>query len=302
MSDDAAADPPATHMLWSLFEDVRTGNEEATRRFIADYGQFLGDMVEDLARVPEVIRDDEAMVGEWVQFIVFVASLLADQGDSRLLRRLTGPDDNPIERWNDLLFQAQQLRAEGRYEASDAVIGELLPELRSSRGTAVTSLIGKTLGLAGANAFDRGDNEAALRLTDEALRECERSGDTEGVAIYAQNLATIAAAAQEQAPSPVRRHLVAAQRLHDAGRLAEALEQVRAAVAALDDDDGPDNAYRAKAHGLLGMILFRLGDLTAALDHTRKALTAGQESGDPAAVEIYGANLAVIERAMSPTP
>lgn len=299
MSDgtEPGFEPPATHVLWPLFEDVRSGNDQATLRFIADYGRFLGDMFEDLARVPGTIRDDEAAVGEWVQFIVFVASLLAEQGDDRLLNLLTGPASNPIERWNDLLLHAQQLRAEGRYAASDDVIAPLLAELRSARGTAVTALIGKTLGLAGANAFDRGDHQAALRLTDEALRECERSGDAEGVAIYTQNLATIAAAAEQDERSPAREHLVAAQRLHDAGRLAEAHEQSGAALAAVDAAAGPDHAYRAKAHGLMGMILFRQGDLAGALEHTRRAVEAGQESGDPAAVEIYGANVIVIERA-----
>jgi hypothetical protein len=60
--------------------------------------------------------------------------------------------------------------------------------------------------------------------------------------------------------------------------------------------DAPERGYRSKAHGLLGMILYRMHDPTWAEEETTLALEAGKEAGDEAAVVIYTANLDVLRR------
>lgn len=52
----------------------------------------------------------------------------------------------------------------------------------------------------------------------------------------------------------------------------------------------------ASAHGLLGMILYRMHEPTWAEEETRLALEAGKEAGDEAAVVVYTANLDVLRR------
>jgi hypothetical protein len=96
----------------------------------------------------------------------------------------------------------------------------------------------------------------------------------------------------------VRRRLARAQQLHDAGRLAEAHDLVVGVVADVDDapPDSVSRRYRSKAHGLLGMVLYRLKDLAGAEEHTLLALEAGREEGDEAAMVIYPANLDVLRR------
>src|SRR6266567_1247806 len=153
-------------------------------------------------------------------------------------------------------------------------------------------------GMAGANAFDRSEMVAAQRLTDEALRECERTGDVAGVTIYSENLANLVTTSDGAGQGAFRRRLARAQKLHDAGRLIEARTLLLDVIAVVDaaPRDAPERGYRSKAHGLLGKIFYRMHDPTWAEDETRLALEAGKEAGDEAAVVIYTANLDVLRR------
>ena len=76
----------------------------------------------------------------------------------------TCPADNPIVRWQNARGQAERLRADGRFVASDELLTGVIAELRKSSGTAVDAMLGPALGMVGANAFDRGDMVAAQRL------------------------------------------------------------------------------------------------------------------------------------------
>jgi hypothetical protein len=76
----------------------------------------------------------------------------------------TCPADNPIVRLQNALGQAERLRADGRFVASDELLTGVIAELRKSSGTAVDAMLGPALGMVGANAFDRGDMVAAQRL------------------------------------------------------------------------------------------------------------------------------------------
>ncbi len=274
--------------MWGAFQAGDIGTVEA---YVDRYLEALGAATDRFTIVPEPLRSDSSAIEAWVEFAVTVGRLLAGRGDQRLLSRIMSSDDNPIARWQDTVSEAQLLRQDGRFEAAAELLAAIIPELRAARGSAVDTLLGKALGQAGANAFDVGDTDEALRLTDEALRECERTGDAEGVSIYSQNLATIAAAAGDDGLSAVRARLARAQQLHDGGRLDEARDLIIAVLGEVDD------RYRAKAHGLLGMIQYRLGDRAAAREHTRRALDAGRCVGDQAAIAIYTANLQVIDQA-----
>jgi tetratricopeptide (TPR) repeat protein len=289
------ADPELTDIVLPMFDAFLDGDGETVAALADQHVATLGDAAEILARVPEPFRENADVAQAWVQFAVALAQRLAAGGDDRLLTRIMAPADNPILQWQTALGRAQELRDDGQFAESDAALAPAIAGLRTSQGSAVDSMLPKVLGIAGANAFDRGDTETALQLTDEALRECERTGDTEGVATYSQNLATIAAAATDGG-STVRQRLARAQQLHDAGRLDEARVLGEEITVALSTGADAEARYLAKAHGLLGMVLYRLGDLAGAEVHTRAALDAGREHGDEAAVVIYGANLEVIGR------
>jgi tetratricopeptide (TPR) repeat protein len=250
--------------------------------------------VEDLAVVPDEFRTDDELLQMWGTFVLHVAHLLAEDGHDALLLRLTASADDPIERWWSAVQLADRLKRERRYADSNAILAPVVEELRASRGSAVDEIRGKAIGMLGANAFNLGDLGSALSLTDEALRECERLNDEEGVRIYSENLASLRAAMDQDGESSlVRRSLARAQTLHDAGRLGEALTLVQSVVANLTPES---EFYHAKAFGLLGMVAYRLGDPVLAEDATRRAIDAGRANTDHNAVKIYEANLAVIAR------
>jgi hypothetical protein len=281
-----------------MFGVFLAGDRDTLVNLVNKHAGELQAWPEALTRVPAPFREDAEMSGAWMQFAVAVAEILAKRGDRRLLDRLTGPADNPIVRWQHALEQAKRLRADGRFVASDELLTGVIAELRASRGTAVDEMLGPALGMAGANAFDRGDMVAARRLTDEALRECERTADVAGVAIYSENLANLVITTDGDGQGAFRRRLVRAQELHDVGRLIEARTLCLDVIAGVDavPRDAPERGYRSKAHGLLGMIVYRMHDPTWAEEETRLALEAGQEAGDEAAVVIYTANLDVLRR------
>jgi hypothetical protein len=281
-----------------MFGVFLAGDHDTLANLANKHAEEMQALPEALTQVPAPFREDAQMSAAWGQFAVAVGEILAERGDRRLLDRLMGSADNPIVRWQNALGQAERLRADGRFEASDELLTGVIAELRTSSGTAVDAMLGPALGMAGANAFDRRDMVAAQRLTDEALRECERIGDVAGVAIYSENLADLVTVTDGDGQGGLRRRLARAQKLHDAGRLIEAQTLCLDVMAVVDaaPPDAPERGYRSKAHGLLGMILYRMHDLTRAKEETRLALEAGKEAGDEAAVVIYTANLEVLSR------
>jgi hypothetical protein len=281
-----------------MFGVFLAGDHDTLANLVNQHAEELQASPEAVIRVPAPLREDAEMSGAWAQFAVAVGEILAERGDHRLLDRLTDPADHPIVRWRNALGRAERLRADGRFVASDELLTGVIAEVRTWNGTGVDEVLGPALGMAGANAFDRGDMVAAQRLTDEALRECERIGDAAGVAIYSQDLANLVTTSDGDGQGAFRRRLARAQELHDAGRLIEARTLCLEVIAVVDaaPHDAPERGYRSKAHGLLGMILYRMHDPASAEEETRLALEAGKEAGDEAAVVIYTANLDVLRR------
>ena len=283
-----------------ILEAWLDNNHQRVADLVRKHSATLATRVDDLAVVPEEFRNDDARLQMWGNFVLHLAHLLADDGDDALLLRLTASPKNPIERWWSAMQSADRLRRDGRYADSTSVLAPVVEELRTSRGSVVDNIRGKAIGLLGANAFDLGDMALALSLTDEALRECERIHDEEGIRIFSENLASLRAAMEHgDESSLVRRNLARAQELHDAGRLGEALALVQSVEANLTPES---DYYHAKAFGLLGMVAYRLGDLTLAEDATRRAIEAGRATSDHNAVSIYETNLDVIARHRSAPP
>jgi len=278
--------------LWHLY---LAQDEAGIRAAVAAQRHALEVRIEDLAKVPDEALKRADVANAWVQFVLFLAQLLADVGFSDLQDRLMDTTDNPIDRWYDDLAAADRMRAEGAYAASSEKLSVLLDELSNSTGSAVDRLLPMTLGLLGANAFDTNDVARALTLTEQALAASEATGDADGVRTYSENLATIRAAADaDDAMSELRRRLARGQVLHDSGRLDEARQLLESVV---DGLPAAPCTYHPKAFGLLGMIAYRLGDLDVAESTTRRAIDAGRAVDDQGAVVIYSANLSVIDRA-----
>src|SRR4051794_560940 len=278
--------------LWNLYAE---GDEAGMRAAVMASHDELAARIDDLAIVPEAVRDDTEVAQAWVQFLLVMAEMLADAGSPELRERITGPVDNPIEGWYEALDEADRLRDDHEYAASTDKLVGLLADVSGAQGSAVDRLLPAALGLLGANAFDTGDVGRALTLTEQALERCEAMADAEGVRIYSENLATIRAEAEaDPDTSEIRQRLARGQVLHDTARLEEARGVVQAVLESLPKEP---STYHPKAFGLMGMVAYRLGDLETAASTTQAAIDTGRLVGDETAIVIYGANLEVIHRA-----
>ncbi|GHJ44042.1 hypothetical protein Cs7R123_13840 [Catellatospora sp. TT07R-123] len=208
---------------------------------------------------------------------------------------MTAPEQ--VQRWQHALAQAQRLAAGADHAASSTLLREVLTEL-SWADAVPGGLAAAVHGLAGANALHLGQYAAAVTHTEQALRLCETAGDSAGAAIYTGNLelARLAEGAGRGDPASlraidVRRRVADAQDLSDGGRYSASNGVLRGLLA----DAAPETVrHLAKVYGLLGLNLYRLGQLDAARTHTEAALAQCRRTGDADGIRIYTANLAVI--------
>jgi hypothetical protein len=223
--------------------------------------------------------------------VVRIAELLARMGHPEPMRRLTG-GDNPIPRWQRAHAHASRLNDTGEREEAARLLRSVLDEMEGATGTAITELRPKVHGLLGTVRFHQGDLAAARHHTAIALAECRAAGDLDGVRTYTENLALLDAV-PDDGPAAGRRERVArAQDLSDATRYRASIDLLHEVLAELDAGD----PLRAKACGLLGLNLYRLGDLPGARRWTAEALEACRRHGDEHGITIYTENLAVIDR------
>ncbi|MDI1461618.1 hypothetical protein QEZ54_11595 [Catellatospora sp. KI3] len=208
---------------------------------------------------------------------------------------MSAPD--PTERWQRAYAQAQQSAAAADHADSAALLREVLTEMSWS-DTVPGGLAAQVRGLAGVAALHLGDYAGAVAHTEQALRLCETVGDAAGAAVYTANLelARLAEGAGRGDPASlrtidVRRRIGQAQDLSDSGRYAASNGVLRGLLT----DAAPETVrHLAKVYGLLGLNLYRLGQLEAARNHTEAALAQCRRTGDADGVRIYTANLAAI--------
>ena len=101
------------------------------------------------------------------------------------------------------------------------------------------------------------------------------------MAIYSASLANLVITSDGHGQGAFRRRLACAQELHDAGRLIEARTLLLDVIAVVDaaPRDAPERGYRSKAHGLLGMILYRMHDPTLGRGVNKARVGVGQGGG-----------------------
>lgn len=267
--------------------------------YAAQIEEFFGEWTQ----VPAELRAHPQAVQAYGHCLITLARLFEANGIPTLMERLTGGADNPITRWRNLFAKAQALAREGDYEASSALLNDLLPELKGAQGSAVDDYRTKVWGLLGSNAFYLGRRSEALELTTRALEDCRRCGDAAGVRAYTENLQVLSAAAAAESDDAasvrlcrIRAALARAQRLSDDARYDQSNDLLESVLADIEAGDGPGCEYRGKALGLRGLNCFRLGDIAGARLHTASALAACQSRADGDGERVYALNLARIDK------
>jgi len=187
----------------------------------------------------------------------------------------------------------------------DDALGSLegiLKGMEGSFGPVIDDLRPKVNGLIGILHFRKGNIRQARLSTEEALRECRRTGDQDGVRIYTEHLRLISVSegllGQNSAVMQVRRQIVDAQKLSDEGSYATSN---RALMGMLDSaEQDALSEYRSKIFGLLGLNWYRLYDKEKAQHYTEMAVAACERTSDVEGLRIYSSNLNLIRNRNRP--
>lgn len=279
----------------ALFSAVLRGDEQEFHRLCEGAASVIMKSFGEWQRIPKGVRENPKAVDAWAHCLVTIASAFDAAGRPELMEMLTGGGDNSINRWNSACERAQRLSEDGRYAASSRILENIVEEMHGTIGNAIDELRPKVYGQLGTNYFHSGDLAAARRYTLLALEECERTGDQDGVAVYTENLATLAA--REDGPTATcRRTIAQAQRLSD-GMQYEYSNALLQGVLSDIEQTPALRSFRAKVHGLMGSNHYQVRDFENALMSTEAAMLDCEANGDAKGTRIYRENLRVIRRA-----
>lgn len=288
------AEPDSETLRDALFTAIGQGDGHQFAALCNQYAPLIVQYFDGWKKVPQNIRGDREAVDLWGHCLITIAGAFESAGHPQLLASLMGPPgDNPITRWVREFTRASHLSETGQYQESNAALLKILDEMQGSLGSAIDDSRPKVYGLLGTNFFRMDDPGQARKYTELALRDCERTGDQEGVSIYTENLATLLAADPECALAQCRRKIARAQDLSDQLRYAESTALLHAALG--DIEQNPElRSYRSKVHGLMGSNFFRLGETARARELTERAVQDCEADRDDKGVRIYRENLRVI--------
>jgi tetratricopeptide (TPR) repeat protein len=147
------------------------------------------------ATVPEAVRSKPEAVQAWANALIVLAETFERAGHPELMQRLLGgpTGKNPIERWRTAFEQADVHAHAGRHRDAIAQLEQLLQDMEGFTGPGVDEYRPKVYGALGVAYFRVGDLVNAERRMLDALEDCRRTHDAEGVGIYTKNLELIAA-------------------------------------------------------------------------------------------------------------
>jgi hypothetical protein len=153
--------------------------------------------------VPEAVAKDPQAMQVRVRDTMALAEILKSMGHPQLIDALMPPQaSNPVERWPREAGDALRKAEAGDRAGSNAALLRLLEEMKPASGPLVDDLRPKLLGSVGVNYFRLGDAAKARQYTLQALRECERTHDAEGVRNYRGNLAAMGGTESATDPAP----------------------------------------------------------------------------------------------------
>ncbi len=286
-------------VLQALLAAVARKDDEAFFATCRADAQVIGDHFASWTQVPPEVRQNPELVANYGHTLIQVAQLFEQNGFPQLMAKLMPPgEDNILTRWQNALSQVQELADTGDINQSLAKAEALCAELAASgaTGTGLLEIRAKTRGLMGRLHFGQkryGEARAAMK---QALDDCERGGDLDGVRIYRENLALL------ETRDPVRPDLIdleievlktfaKAQRLAELRRYQKSSELLAGLLARGGDAGKLVEAIRAQVLGRLGFNEFKLGRLSEARKLIASARDLCTARHDLAGAEVYAENL-----------
>lgn len=173
----------------ALFTAVAAGDDARLSDLCRQHRAAIVERFAEWQKVPPEVRSDSARIPVYAQGLIGVASHLAQAGHPELMARLMPKADaNPIAGYQRMLEGARGLMDDLRYDVALERLQALIADLGKVQGSAVDRYLPTARGFVSECQFHRGDVEAAIAPALEALADCVRLGDIEGVSAYQGNL------------------------------------------------------------------------------------------------------------------
>lgn len=293
-------------MREAIFSAIDRKNEKEFIHFCNDNHRLLIDYFKQWSKVPKSIMDRAPEVNAYLTRLLTIARYFQSIGEPALMAHLLGdPNDNPIVRWRDTMIEAHARAVAGNYSQSNELLLGVLSEMENSKGSAVDRYRPKVYGLLGTNYFSLRDLPNARKYTALALKDCQRTGDQEGIRTYTENMTLFGSGTDHGASQGVtlpvarfRKEIARAQDLSDEVHYDESNDVLEAMLREMNSlAIGSQEAFRGKLYGLLGLNFFRLRKMTEARHYTELALKHCHQDGDEDGVRIYSQNATVIAKA-----
>ncbi len=184
---------PPDQLRDALIEAGAANRQKRLKELLAAQLQDIQDHCASWTKPPKELLSDQAALNRYVNGLIGVAVALAKHGHPRLFELLQGggSEGNPMERWGDVLKQAQSLMSDGEYEQARSVLENHLIDSRQLAGPGAERFRSISYGMISQCRFHFGDVDAAVAPAETAIQICEKAGDLEGVHAYLQTLLEI---------------------------------------------------------------------------------------------------------------
>jgi hypothetical protein len=142
------------------------------------------------SKVPDVVRKNPVAMNRYCEGLIAVAQGFERNGDASLLSHLARKDsENPLVQWHTDLVEAQALIDRGKLSEAIVLLNSILSKnAKLLGGSGVEHYLPRTYGMLGSAYFKSNEQAKAVECMSKAKAQCEKSGDTEGAAIYEGNL------------------------------------------------------------------------------------------------------------------
>jgi len=177
-------------LLESLLQAAEKKDLKTLALLCGKHRKEIGESFVVWSKVPDVVRKNPVAMNRYCEGLIAVAQTFEHNGDASLISHLARKDgDNRLVQWQTDLVEAQALIYSGKLSEAIVLLNSILSRnAKLLGGSGVEHYLPRTYGMLGSAYFKSSEHAKAVECMSKAKALCEKSGDTEGVAIYEGNL------------------------------------------------------------------------------------------------------------------
>lgn len=166
-----------------LFDAAAAGDPGALLELCQKHAEQIAQHFPAWRKLPEALRSDPKQIQRYGEGLIAVARCFAERLDRpELLAVLQGGDDNPIDRWQRAIEQADALVKQHQLDEAARILSEQVDAVRTLRGGDAGRMLSLTLAKLAECRFHQGRAAEALAPAREALELCRARGNLADVA------------------------------------------------------------------------------------------------------------------------